>query len=88
MEPVAIGIGIDLDEDSLDDDSRRLTPADNLDPNEPGSLQLDSGHSRLFDLEKDAEEKADRSGNHPEQARWYAQDLRNWSAMQKHLLQP
>src|SRR5262249_6819419 len=50
-------------------------------------LEVESGRSRLFDLETDLEEKADRSGEYPEQTRWFAQDLRNWSAAQKHRLQ-
>jgi arylsulfatase A-like enzyme len=48
--------------------------------------ELDSGRSRLFDLDKDPQEKTDLSGRYVEQARWYTQDLRSWSAAQKHLL--
>ena len=47
---------------------------------------LDSGRSKLFDLEKDPEEMTDLSDHYLEQTRWYAQDLRNWSAAQKQLL--
>ncbi len=49
--------------------------------------ELDSGRSKLFDLDSDAQEKTDLSGRYVEHSRWYAQHLRNWSAAQKHLLQ-
>jgi arylsulfatase A-like enzyme len=48
--------------------------------------ELDSGRSRLFDLDKDPQEKTDLSDRYAEQTRWYTQDLRSWSAAQKHLL--
>jgi hypothetical protein len=48
--------------------------------------ELGSGRSKLFDLDKDPQEKTDLSGRYVEQTRWYAQDLRRWSAAQKYLL--
>ena len=48
--------------------------------------ELDSGRSRLLDLEKDPQEKMDLSSRYTGDARWYTQDLRSWSAAQKHLL--
>jgi arylsulfatase A-like enzyme len=48
--------------------------------------ELDSGRSKLFDLEKDPQERVDLSERYAEQTRWYAQDLRSWSAAQKRLL--
>jgi len=48
--------------------------------------ELDTGRSKLFDMDKDPGEKADLSARHLEQVRWYAQDLRDWSSAQKHLL--
>jgi arylsulfatase A-like enzyme len=48
--------------------------------------ELDSGRSKLFDVEKDPQEKLDLSEHRVEQARWYTQDLRSWSAAQKQLL--
>jgi arylsulfatase A-like enzyme len=47
--------------------------------------ELDSGRSKLFDLEKDPQEKLNLSGRYVEQTRWYAQHLRSWSAAQRHL---
>ena len=48
--------------------------------------ELESGRSKLFDVEKDPQEKLDLSERHVEQARGYTQDLRSWSAAQKQLL--
>jgi len=45
--------------------------------------ELDSGRSRLFDVETDPLEKRDLSLDEAARARWYAQNLRNWSAAQK-----
>ena len=45
--------------------------------------ELDSGRSRLFDVERDRPEKMDLSAREPDRIRWYAQHLRNWSAAQK-----
>ena len=47
---------------------------------------LDSGRSKLFDLEKDPQERMDLSDRHVEEVGWYAQDLRTWSSAQRHLL--
>jgi len=48
--------------------------------------ELDSGRSKLFDLAHDPAEKIDLVLQYGEQAHRYAQDLRSWSAAQKHLL--
>lgn len=48
--------------------------------------ELDSDRSKIFDIERDPEEKKDLSDQHVEQARWYTQRLRSWSAAQKDLL--
>jgi arylsulfatase A-like enzyme len=48
--------------------------------------EVDSGRSKLFDLDTDPHERINLADRHPEQIRAYAQDLRNWSAAQKHLL--
>ncbi len=48
--------------------------------------ELDSGRSKLFDLENDPQEKIDLSNRHVEEVRRYIQNLRDWSASQKHLL--
>ena len=48
--------------------------------------ELDSGRSKLFDVEKDPQERMDLSDRHVEEVRWYAQNLRTWSSAQKHLL--
>jgi hypothetical protein len=45
--------------------------------------ELDSGRSRLFDVEKDQEERFDVSAREADRVRWYAQHLRTWSAAQK-----
>lgn len=49
--------------------------------------ELDSGRSKLFDLETDPNERVNLADRHAEQTRAYAKDLRQWSAVQKHLLQ-
>ena len=48
--------------------------------------ELDSGRSRLFDLEKDPKETINQADLHADQSRLYIQNLRGWSAAQKHLL--
>ena len=48
--------------------------------------ELDSGRSRLFDVDQDPQETKDLSNRYPRQAASYVQDLRGWSAAQKHLL--
>jgi arylsulfatase A-like enzyme len=48
--------------------------------------ELDSGRSKLFDLNLDPFEKSDRSSEHPDRTRWYRQNLQQWSAAQKSLL--
>ena len=45
--------------------------------------ELDSGRSRLFDVERDQQERWDLSAREPDRIRWYALHLRNWSAAQK-----
>ena len=45
--------------------------------------ELDSGRSRLFDVERDQPERLDLSAREPDRIRWYAQHLRNWSAAQR-----
>jgi arylsulfatase A-like enzyme len=45
--------------------------------------ELDSGRSRLFDVERDQPERLDLSAREPDRIRWYAQHLRKWSAAQK-----
>ncbi len=42
--------------------------------------ELDSGRTRLFDLDADPREQSDISGAHAERASWYAENLRTWSA--------
>jgi hypothetical protein len=49
--------------------------------------ELDSGRSKLFDLETDPNERVNLADRHAEQTRAYAEDLRQWGAVQKHLLQ-
>jgi arylsulfatase A-like enzyme len=46
--------------------------------------ELESGRSRLFDLDKDPHERIDLSEQHAEQTLWYEANLRNWSQIQKH----
>ena len=48
--------------------------------------ELDTGRSKLFDLESNPQETTDISARFFQQARWYSQDLRAWSSAQKHLL--
>jgi phosphoglycerol transferase MdoB-like AlkP superfamily enzyme len=48
--------------------------------------ELDSGRSRLFDVDQDPQETKDLSNRYARQAARYVQDLRGWSAAQKHLL--
>jgi lipoteichoic acid synthase len=48
--------------------------------------ELNSGRSKLYDLEKDPQERTDLSDGQVEQVRWYTHDLRTWSSAQKHLL--
>jgi arylsulfatase A-like enzyme len=48
--------------------------------------ELNSGRSRLFDLERDPLEKADVAGQLVPQSRWYEQNLRVWSSAQKEFL--
>ena len=45
--------------------------------------ELDSGRSRLFDVERDQPEKMDLSAREPDRIQWYAQHLRKRSAAQK-----
>jgi lipoteichoic acid synthase len=42
--------------------------------------ELDSGRSRLFDLDADPGELSDIAEKHPDRRAWYARNLRNWSA--------
>jgi hypothetical protein len=46
--------------------------------------ELDSGRSRLFDLEADPDERHDVSAGHPERVEAYREHLLRWSANQKH----
>jgi hypothetical protein len=48
--------------------------------------ELDSGRSRLFDVEQDPQETHDLSSQDDQRARQYTQLLRSWSAAQKHRL--
>jgi hypothetical protein len=48
--------------------------------------ELNSGRSRLFNLEADPREQTDLAASYPNEARWYAGNLRSWSAAQKRLL--
>ena len=48
--------------------------------------ELDSGRSKLFNVERDPQEKINLSDRYVELAHWYVQDLRSWSANQKYLL--
>jgi arylsulfatase A-like enzyme len=48
--------------------------------------EMDSERSKLFDLEKDPEERTNLALSHADQARWYTQNLQSWSAAQKRLL--
>ena len=48
--------------------------------------QLDSGRTRLFDLDRDPAELSDISFRHPEQAAWYTRTLRSWSSNPQRLI--
>ena len=48
--------------------------------------ELDSGRSRLFDLDDDPQETKDLSNRYAQRTREYVHDLRGWSAAQKHQL--
>jgi sulfatase-like protein len=45
--------------------------------------EIESGRSRLFDLDRDPQEASNLADRNPEAARWYRQRLRQWSAAQK-----
>ena len=45
--------------------------------------ELESGRSRLFDVERDPQEAHDVADRDPESVRWYRQRLREWSAATK-----
>ena len=45
--------------------------------------ELDSGRSRIFDLERDPREQTNIEPRYLDRTRWYAQNLRNWSAAQQ-----
>jgi arylsulfatase A-like enzyme len=49
--------------------------------------EVDSGRSKLFDLDTDPHERINLAERLAGQTRSYAQDLRHWSAAQKQLLQ-
>jgi sulfatase-like protein len=49
--------------------------------------ELDAGRSKLFDIDNDPEETRDLSDREPWRTRWYAQNLRNWSAAQTHFIE-
>lgn len=46
-------------------------------------LELNSGRSQLFDLDADPGEQTNIADRERERVRWYADDLRDWSAAQK-----
>jgi Sulfatase/Fatty acid desaturase len=48
---------------------------------------LDSGRSRLFDLDRDSAETHNLAHRRPDAVRWYADTLRRWSAAQKSRLE-
>ena len=48
--------------------------------------ELRSGRSKLFDIDQDPQETIDRRDDYAAQARWYEQNLTNWSASQKQRL--
>ena len=48
--------------------------------------ELDSGRSRMFDLEMDPGERLNVAGANIEQGREYERLLRQWSAAQKQVL--
>jgi arylsulfatase A-like enzyme len=45
--------------------------------------ELESGRSRLFDLDRDPQEATNLANRDPDAVRWYRQRLRQWSAAQK-----
>jgi hypothetical protein len=45
--------------------------------------EIESGRSRLFDLDRDPQEASNLADRNPDAARWYRQRLRQWSAAQK-----
>jgi arylsulfatase A-like enzyme len=45
--------------------------------------ELESGRSRLYDLDVDRDEKINLAAGNPGQTAWYADNLKNWSAEQK-----
>ena len=49
--------------------------------------EMDSGRSRMFDLERDPGERLNVTDGHVEHAREYQRLLREWSAAQKHSLE-
>jgi hypothetical protein len=48
--------------------------------------EVDSGRSKLFEIDKDPQEKTDRLDRYAEQARWYERNLRAWSGSQTEVL--
>ena len=48
--------------------------------------ELNGNRARLFNLTRDPSETTDMSSQEPDQTRWYAQNLRNWSAAQGAML--
>ena len=49
--------------------------------------QVDDARAKLFNVDDDPRETIDLSKRQVERTRWYAQNLRNWSASQKQMLQ-
>jgi arylsulfatase A-like enzyme len=45
--------------------------------------EVNSGRSKLFDVDRDPLETIDRSAQYPDRARWYRRNLQNWSAAQQ-----
>jgi hypothetical protein len=45
--------------------------------------ELESPHSRLFDLQHDPSEQSDLSAGQPARVRWYRENLEGWAAAQK-----
>jgi hypothetical protein len=41
-------------------------------------VELDSGRTRLFDLDTDPGERSDVAGRYPDRASWYERNLRTW----------
>jgi len=46
--------------------------------------ELESGRSKLFDLQKDPRETRDLAASHRERVGWYVERLKSWSAAQRH----